>query len=64
MSGGGEGGRGRTDWPLVISIAALLFGIVQFLISLNNDDQARAVELEKRLTAIECKLRLGACAGN
>lgn len=63
MNGGGEGDGRKTDWPLVISIAALLFGVVQFLIALNDDTQARAVANEARLTVIECKLGMDKCGG-
>lgn len=63
MSGGGEGEGRKTDWPLVISIAALLFGVVQFVIALGDDTEARAVANEARLTVIECKLGLDKCGG-
>lgn len=63
MNGGGEGDGRKTDWPLVISIAALLFGVVQFLMALNYDTQARAVANEARLTVIECKLGMDKCGG-
>ena len=36
MNGGGEGGASKIDWPLVISIAALLFGVVQFVREIND----------------------------
>ncbi len=64
MSEGGESGgdrAGRIDWPLVISIAALLFGVVQFVREINDDGEAKAVELAERLTAIECELQMGKC---
>lgn len=61
MNGGGEGDGRRIDWPLVISIAALLFGVVQFVREMNDDSQARAVELEKRLCRIEAALSKGEC---
>ncbi len=63
MNGEGEGGGRKTDWPLVISIAALLFGVVQFVIAMTDDTQARAVANEARLTVIECKLGLDKCGG-
>lgn len=63
MNGGGEGDGRKTDWPLVISIAALLFGVVQFVIALGDDTEARAVANEARLTVIECKLGLDKCGG-
>lgn len=62
MRGGDEGGP-RIDWPLVISIAALLFGVVQFVREMNDDSEARAVELAERLTVIECKLGMDKCGG-
>jgi len=64
VTGGGENGgdgRGRIDWPLVISIAALLFGVVQFIREINDNGAAKAVELAERLTVIECKLGMGEC---
>ncbi len=63
MNGGGEGEGKRIDWPLVISIAALLFGIVQFIREMNDDTQAKAIELAERLTVIECKLGMDKCGG-
>ncbi len=66
MKGGGEGGPdggAKIDWPLVMSIAALLFGVVQFVREINDDGEAKAVELAERLTAIECKLGMGKCGG-
>ena len=63
MNGGGEGDGRKTDWPLVISIAALLFGVVQFVIALGDDTEARAVANESRLTVIECKLGMDKCGG-
>ena len=63
MNGGGEGEGRKTDWPLVISIAALLFGVVQFVIALGDDTEARAVANEARLTVIECKLGMDKCGG-
>lgn len=63
MNGGGEGDGRKIDWPLVISIAALLFGVVQFVREINDDGEAKAVELAERLTAIECKLAMGKCGG-
>lgn len=63
MNGEGEGDGRKTDWPLVISIAALLFGVVQFVIALTDNTQARAVANEARLTVIECKLGLDKCGG-
>lgn len=62
MSGGGEGGGHRIEWPLVISIAALLFGIVQFVREMNDDGEAKAVLMESRLRTIECKLNIH-CGG-
>lgn len=64
MRGGDEGKGGKIDWPLVISIAALLFGVVQFVREINDDGEAKAVELAERLTAIECKLEIGKCGGD
>lgn len=62
MRGGDEGeGRAKIDWPLVISIAALLFGVVQFVREINDDGESKAVDLAERLTAIECKLEMGKC---
>jgi hypothetical protein len=64
VSGGGENGGdggGRIDWPLVISIAALLFGVVQFIREINDNSEYKAVELAERLTVIECKLSMGEC---
>ena len=53
MTGGGDDKGARIDWPLVISIAALLFGVVQFVREINDDGEAKAVVLEKRLCRIE-----------
>lgn len=53
MTGGGEGGNARIDWPLVISIAALLFGVVQFVREINDGGEAKAVAMEKRQTTAE-----------
>ena len=62
MTGGGEDkGGARIDWPLVISIAALLFGVVQFVREINDDGEARAVQLEKRLCRIEAAEKVGEC---
>ncbi len=47
----------------MISIAALLFGVVQFVREMNDDSEARAVELAERLTVIECKLGMEKCGG-
>lgn len=63
MNGGGEGEGRKIDWPLVISIAALLFGVVQFVREMNDDTEARAVANEARLTVIECKLGMDKCGG-
>ena len=62
MTGGGEGEGRRIDWPLVISIAALLFGIVQFIREMNDDSETKAVALAERLTKIECELHINGCA--
>lgn len=57
----GGDGKGRIDWPLVISIAALLFGVVQFVREINDDGEAKAVVMEKRLCRIEAALGKGEC---
>ena len=62
MTGGGEGGgRAKIDWPLVISIAALLFGVVQFVREINDDGEAQAVAMEKRLCRMEGVVNVGEC---
>jgi hypothetical protein len=61
VNGGGEGGNAKIDWPLVISIAALLFGVVQFVEKMNNNGEARAVQLETRLCRVEAALSKGDC---
>lgn len=62
MNGGGEGGNGRqTNWGLMVAVASIVLTIAQFWAGLNDKSEEKAVALEKRLTAIECKLRLGAC---
>lgn len=61
VNGGGEGERGKIDWPLVISIAALLFGVVQFVREINDDGEARAVAMEKRLCRLEAAAGKGEC---
>lgn len=61
MTGGGDDKGARIDWPLVISIAALLFGVVQFVREINDDGADRAIRLEARLTAIECVLSMAKC---
>jgi len=62
VNGGGDDKGGATiDWPLVISIAALLFGVVQFVEKMNNNGEARAVQLEKRLCRIEAAEKVGEC---
>lgn len=63
MNGGGEGEGRKIDWPLVISIAALLFGVVQFVREMNDNTQQKAIELAERLTVIECKLGMEKCGG-
>ena len=63
MTGGGEGEGRKIDWPLVISISALLFGVVQFVREMNDDTQANAIQLAERLTVIECKLGMDKCGG-
>jgi hypothetical protein len=62
VTGGGEGEGRRIEWPLVISIAALLFGVVQFVREINDDGEAQAVRMEARLRTIECKLNID-CGG-
>jgi hypothetical protein len=59
--GGDDKGGARIDWPLVISIAALLFGVVQFVERMNSGGEARAVKLETRLCRIEAALGKGDC---
>ena len=62
MTGGGEDkGGARIDWPLVISIAALLFGVVQFVREMNDDGEAKAVAMEKRQCRIEAAIKVGEC---
>ena len=61
MSGGGEGERGRIDWPLVISIAALLFGVVQFVREINDNSAAKDVALERRVCRVEANDHIGEC---
>ena len=61
MTGGGEDKGGKIDWPLVISIAALLFGVVQFVREINDDGEAKAVAMERRMSKIECKLHMEGC---
>jgi hypothetical protein len=61
VNAGGEGSGGKIDWPLVISIAALLFGVVQFVREINDDSEALAVEMEKRLCRIEAAVGVGEC---
>lgn len=63
MNGGDEGAGRKIDWPLVISISALLFGVVQFVREMNDNTQAKAIELAERLTVIECKLGMDKCGG-
>jgi len=59
---GGDDDKGtRIDWPLVISIAALLFGVVQFVREINDDGSDRAIKLETRLCRIEAALSKGEC---
>ena len=69
MTGGGEGEGRKIDWPLVISISALLFGVVQFVREMNDDTQANAIanaeklielkkdtfELSRRVDNLECR---------
>lgn len=57
MRGGGEGEGGKIDWPLVISIAALLFGVVQFVREINDDGETKAVAMEGRLSTLESDKR-------
>lgn len=61
MTGGGEDKGARIEWPLVISIAALLFGVVQFVREINDDGEVKAVVLEKRLCRIEGVVNVGEC---
>jgi hypothetical protein len=61
VTGGGEGEGRRIEWPLVISIAALLFGVVQFVREINDDDEVQAVAMEKRLCRIEGVVNVGEC---
>lgn len=61
MTGGDDDKGARIDWPLVISIAALLFGVVQFVREINDDGEAKAVVLEKRLCRIEGVVNVGEC---
>lgn len=53
MTGGGEGDGRKIDWPLVISIAALLFGVVQFVREMNDNSEEKAVKLEARLVEMK-----------
>jgi hypothetical protein len=55
VNGGGEGGNAKIDWPLVISIAALLFGVVQFVGQINDDSEGKAVAMEKRISTNEAE---------
>lgn len=63
MNGGDEGGSRKTDRALIVSVAALLLGVATFAANLNDKSGEKAVELEKRLMRIECKLRIGECEG-
>lgn len=64
MTGGGEGGNGRqTNWGLMVAVASLVLTIAQFWAGLGSKSEEKAVAMERRLTAIECKLRLGVCGG-
>ncbi len=60
-AGSGGHGGGRINWPLVISIAALLFGVVQFVREINDDDEAKTVVMEERLCRLEAALSKGEC---
>lgn len=63
MTGGGEGGNGtrQTNWSLILAVASLVLAASQFWAGLNDKSEEKAVALENRLTAIECKLRMGVC---
>ena len=61
MNGGGEGDGRKTDWNVALQVAGFLFGVAAFASQMADDDQARAVELEKRLCRIEAALSKGEC---
>jgi hypothetical protein len=61
VTGGREDKDGRINWQLIISIAALLFGVVPFVREMNNNSEAKAVAMEKRICRLEAADKVGEC---
>ena len=49
-----EKGGGKINWPLMVSVCALAFGMATFIINLSREDAEDMSDVKNRVTTLEC----------